>query len=127
MIREVTYYQAQCDVCGAVDDGGEFSAWSEPDDARMTAVDAEWTEIEVPVPNDAESGEIYRYTPEGRTPYNVRSILLCRDHVGDGVFWCSTCEDDLDESQWALVEGEEAIMQVCSGGHENTIRLGGEQ
>lgn len=129
MIKEIVYYQAQCDVCGYVDAEGEFSAWADPDSARMAAVDAEWTEIEVLAASHAEGGHVYIVKREGQTPYRERSILLCHDHHGDGIDWCKTCEDDLDESNWALWPNGNRISQTCPNRHENRIDLlpsGGE-
>lgn len=125
-IRSVTYYQAACDKCGHVDDGGEFSAWVDPDQARMAALDCGWTELEVRVP-DTESGpSIYAVIPggpgSGNPTHRERSILLCEDHTGDGVTWCARCEDDLDESAWTLNPTGE-LVQKCPNDHLNTITI----
>lgn len=129
MIKEVTYYQAQCDVCGYIDAEGEFSAWMDPDQARMTAVDANWIEIEVQAHSTAEGGHIYIVKREGQAPYRERSILICYAHDGAGIHWCATCEDDLDESKWTLWPTGNRISQTCQNRHENRIDLlpvGGE-
>lgn len=124
MIREVTYYQAQCDRCGMVDDGGDFSAWSEADSARMSSCDSGWNEIEVRVPDSAEGASIYRHTPmSGDAPYSSRSILLCENCQGNGVAWCWRCEDDLDEAKWAVTIGGDAIVNTCPNLHPNTLIL----
>ncbi|ALJ19556.1 hypothetical protein [Microbacterium sp. No. 7] len=124
MIKEAIYYQAQCDVCGTVDDGGTYSAYLEPDHARMAAVDsAEWTEIEVRVSDDAEGGEIYTYAPDGQAPFKKRSILICQGHNGAGIGWCSTCEDDLDEATWVITADGRTILQTCPNRHLNTVTL----
>lgn len=128
MIKEVMFYQAVCDICGNVDDGGEFSAWSTADDARMVAVEADWIEIQVRVPTTTPRGSnIYVVTRDGHEPFLERSILICpshaeRHHRG----WCSTCEEDIDESGWAFSfapNGGEAIVQRCRNGHPNAIDL----
>lgn len=126
MIREVTYYQAQCDKCGTVDDGGEFSAWSEPDHARMTATDSCWFEIGVDAPSRMEGANVYTYTPEGKPSYKRLSILLCESCQGDGVLWCEKCEDDLDEAGWALWPSGKRISQTCPNGHGNHIDMKGQ-
>jgi hypothetical protein len=42
-VREVTYYQVQCDGCGQnAQENSEFSAWSGPDEARINAEDDAW-------------------------------------------------------------------------------------
>lgn len=123
MIREVTYYQAQCDRCGTVDDGGEFSAWIEPDHARMTATDSCWIEIEVDAPSGAEGANVYTYTPEGKPSYKRLSILLCESCQGDGIQWCAKCEDDLDEAKWTLWPSGNRISQTCPNRHENRIDM----
>lgn len=40
-IKEVTYYQAVCDCCGAVDDGGDYSAHADEDAALESAIDSD--------------------------------------------------------------------------------------
>lgn len=42
-VQEVTYYQAVCDDCGAVDDDGDFSAWGDTDSAVEAAEASDWT------------------------------------------------------------------------------------
>lgn len=44
-VKQVTYYQAQCDCCGAVcDDYGDFSAWSDPG-AAIDRKPEEWASV----------------------------------------------------------------------------------
>lgn len=122
MIREVTYYQAQCDVCGRVDDGWEFSAWAAPDSARMSALDGDdWTEIEARCPDTEDGGNVYQVTPtNGGQPYSYRSILICTEHRGDGVQWCRDCDEDLAEDAWIIGDDGDA-EQACPNGHWNAI------
>lgn len=122
MIREVTYYQAVCDVCGRVDDGREFSSWSDPDSARMSALDGDdWTEVEARCPDTETGGHIYQVTPiDGSQSYSSRSILICPEHPGDGVQWCRDCDDDLAEDAWNMTPDGHA-EQACPNGHWNAI------
>lgn len=122
MIREVTYYQAQCDVCGHVYDGGEYSAWYDPDSARMSALDEDdWIEVEARCPDTEDGGSIYRRTPiDGGQPYSCRSILICTEHHGDGVQWCRVCDEDLPEVAWNIGDSGDAEL-ACINGHLNTI------
>lgn len=99
-IRSVTYYQVQCDACGAVDDGGEYSAWSEPDAAVQAAESADWLCL----------------TDVAGVAYH-----LCDGHL-EGVLWCATCEEDLDADAWTRV-ADGRISQVCVEGHLNRIRI----
>lgn len=124
MIREVTYYQAVCDVCGAVDDGGEFSAFSDPDTARMGATDSsEWTELEVPVPPGASGPGVYEYRLPGRPPRRARSVLVCCSHSGDGIQWCARCDGDLDEAGWSLADDGTSLTSRCACGYLNVAWL----
>lgn len=124
MIKEVVFYQAQCDVCGALDDGGEFSAWAAADDARTVACDAEWTEFQVKVPTTTPRGSnIYIVTRDGQEPFLERSILVCGAHTGDGVHWCAKCEDDLNEDEWSVSVRGDQISQTCPNRHLNEIRF----
>lgn len=123
MIREVTYYQAECDVCKALNDYGEYAAWSAADDARSTAIECEWTEITIRVADDAEGPNIYTVKRDGEEPFKERSILLCDQHTGDGVLWCDECEEDLDENKWRFSLAGNYLLQNCPKGHLNQIRL----
>lgn len=123
MIKEVAYYQAQCDVCGYVDAEGEFSAWMTPEEARMTVIDAHWTEITVLAPSYAEGPHSYIRKRASQPPNQERSILICREHDGAGIHRCKTCEDDLDESNWALWPSRNRISQTCPNRHENRVEL----
>ena len=122
-IREVTYYQAKCDMCGVVDNEGDYSAWADADSARMEATGSEWTEIEVTVSDDVTGAAVYRVSREGQEPFNQLSVLICRDHTGYGIHWCATCEEDLDESGWTHIAQDDAIGNVCPEGHANFISL----
>jgi len=122
-IKEVMFYQAQCDACGALDDDGDFSAWSEPDHARMTACESGWVEIEVKVPATASGHAIYMVRREGQPAFKERSILLCPDHGGDGINWCAICEDDLDLTNWHITDRGHEISQTCQNRHLNKISL----
>lgn len=126
MIAAVTYYQAVCDVCGYVDEDGEYSAYSDPDTARMTALDYAWAEILVPSETNAGL-DVYTFRSwDGGAPRYERSILLCQKHTGDGVLWCAICEEDLDERGWTL-QGLTVLTQTCSEGHVSTISLRSEE
>lgn len=123
MIRDVTYYQAQCDRCGSVDDGGDFSAWGEAEFARMAALNGGWAEIDVRVANGARGSNIHAVTPlSGDSTHLIRSILLCTSCQGDGVDWCAQCEADLEGTKWAITSRHQrAIENTCPDGHRNTI------
>lgn len=41
-VQEVTYYQAVCDLCGNVDNEGDFSAWADCQSALDAAGNSEW-------------------------------------------------------------------------------------
>jgi hypothetical protein len=42
-VQEVTYYQAVCEGCGAVDSDGDFSAWADADSAVEAAIEgSDW-------------------------------------------------------------------------------------
>lgn len=122
MIREVTYYQAVCDVCGAVDDGGEFSAWADPDSARMSALDGDdWTEVEAAVLPGITGPAVYKISGDlDQPPRCIRSILICAEHHGDGVEWCRDCDEDLPEDAWNMTPDGHA-EQACPNGHWNAI------
>ncbi|WP_394161631.1 hypothetical protein [Galactobacter valiniphilus] len=119
--KEVTYYQAVCDVCGTVHDG-EFSAWADPSDASTQASYDGWIEVEVPLAADATEYDSIRTT----TGEKWRSILICGKHGSDGIEWCEACEEDLNEDGWRISEDGKHIIQVCESGHENNVPLGGE-
>lgn len=122
MIREVTYHQAVCDVCGRVDEGGEFSASADPDSARMAALGwGDWIEIEARCPDSEDGGSIYRATPlNGGQPYSYRSILICTEHPGDGVLRCRDCDEDLPEDAWNIGDSGDAEL-ACINGHWNAV------
>lgn len=44
MIKEVTYYQAACDCCGADADYGDYSAWADAGDA-VSYADPEFQKV----------------------------------------------------------------------------------
>lgn len=122
MIQPVTYYQAVCDVCGTVDDDGEYSAWGDPDTARMSAVDVGWTELTVPALPGTSGPSVYRVQRSLDSPPVVeRSILVCEAHSGDGLHWCATCDEDLDPKAWQPHFGP--IIQACPNQHRNVVRL----
>lgn len=122
MILTPTYYQAQCDVCGAVDSGGEYAAWAEPDAARMGAIDAGWTEIEVRDHGGSLGPNVYIVRPlSGEPEYKECSILICEDHSDTPAGWCATCDADLPESGWTLIQP--CLIQTCPSGHLNHIDL----
>lgn len=99
-IRSVTYYQAVCDICGTVDDGGDYSAFSASETAQINATECtEWREI----------------------TWRGGDYLVCNDHSGDGVDWCAACDDDLDLDGWSLVGG--VLVQSCENGHESRIEV----
>lgn len=131
MIKAVTFFQAQCDICGNLDDGGEYSAWISPENARTVAIqEAEWVEIKVRAPSTTPRGpHVYVVSREGQKPSLERSILICERAGHHGTDWCQACEDDLDESGWAFSfapNGGEAIVQTCPAGHSNAIDLTSE-
>ena len=43
--REVVYYQAVCDCCGAVCDGDEYSAWNDPEQAIESSGNCGWEQV----------------------------------------------------------------------------------
>lgn len=122
-IRPVTYYQAVCDRCGHVNDGGDYSAWSDIDEARMDAVEAGWTELSVRVPSTTPmAAPSYIVRPGGKGEGHLeRSFLVCEDHTYVGS--CARCDDDLDEYGWAIPTHSSALVQTCPSGHINTIKL----
>lgn len=101
LIKEVTYYQAVCDSCGLVDDQGEYTAWSERDHARLSAVEAEWLVL---------------------TEANGNEFLVCELGCrGEGADWCKTCDDELRNDGWKVrIPG--TISQLCPNEHLNTIK-----
>ena len=118
MIQPVTYYQAVCDICGTVDDDGEYSAWANEDTARMSAVDCGWTELTVPALPGTSGPSVYRVQRTLDSPPIVeRSILICEDHPGDGLHWCATCDDALDPKAWQPNLRQQ--LQVCANNHRN--------
>lgn len=119
--RPVTFYKAVCDVDGEVHEHMEFGAWADADEAVEQAANDGWIELEVRLSGWPEKYDSIRID----TGEKFRSILLCGKHSGDGVEWCATCEDDLQENKWRLSENGDRVTQTCAAGHESVIILAG--
>lgn len=99
-----TFYAATCDYpgCGRLEDGGDYTFWSEPEHAREGAIEGDWSE---------ES------TDSAKARGNEQR-LFCDGH-GEHIVWLSdedpgpmTSGDEEDARVLTLPDGERVVLEA---------------